>query len=416
METTQTQSSRSLGVAIQGIQGHMVRLGYSGGYLRYFDRTWGKLARFAADRGVGSLSVELTEAFLLHCGVGSTASRAPVASGQQHLIHAMRYLLEFQQHGCFQRRRSVTRVPLPDALSLILEAFMRFCTEERGIRPRSMRGRGRYVTAFLLYITSRGVSDVRSIDVETVSSFVTSLSHLMPRTLATMVSDLRSFLRYLAMEGVLPASLVERIPRIRVRKDQSIPDVWRVEDVAALLAAIDRGSPIGKRDYAIVLLAARLGMRVGDIRDLRLEDLRWDEARIERPQSKTGVPVVLPLTEEIGEALIAYLRDSRPTTTRREVFLRHLAPFEPFGPNDNLHYIVTTYRRRAGIKLAKKSHKGLHSLRHTVATRLLEAGVALETISGVMGHVSPETTRIYTKVDLAALCSAALDIDQVHHD
>jgi len=182
-----------------------------------------------------------------------------------------------------------------------------------------------------------------------------------------------------------------------------------------LLVAIDRGSPVGKRDYAIVLLAVRLGMRVGDIRDLRLEDLRWTEARIERVQTKTGVPVVLPLTEEIGAALIAYLREGRPPTARREVFLRHLAPFEPFGPYDNLYHIVTTYRRRAGIELPPKSRKGLHSLRHTVATRLLEAGVALETISGILGHRSPETTRLYTKVDLAALRSAALDLEEVPH-
>lgn len=416
METTETRSGRILGVVIQEIREHMVRLGYSRAYRRHCDRTWRKLAQFAANRGVASLSVDLTEAFLLHCGVGSSAPEAPAASGQQHLTAALRYLLEFQQHGCFQRRRSAASVRLPDALCCVLEAFVRFCTEELRIGPRTMRGRRRHVTAFLMYLTSRAVADVRSIGVETMSGFVTSLCHLMPRTLAAVVSDLRTFLRYLVMEGVVPASLVERIPRIRVRQDEKIPDVWRAEDVAALLGAIDRGSPVGKRDYAIVLLAARLGMRVGDIRDLRLEDLRWDEARIERPQAKTGVPIVLPLTEEIGEALIAYLRDGRPPTTRREVFLRHLAPFEPFGPNDNLHHIVTTYRRRAGIKLPKRSHKGLHSLRHTVATRLLEAGVALETISGVMGHISLETTRIYTKVDLAALRSAALDPEEVHHE
>jgi len=416
METTETRAGRDLGTVIQETREHLVRLGYGRVSLKHFGHAWRRLAQFAADRGVAALSVDLAEAFLLHCGVGSSAPEAPAASGQQHLIKAMRYLLEFQQHGCIQRRPSVTSVHLPDALSHILEAFVRFCTEERGIRPRSMRGRRRYVTAFLMYLASRGVPDVRCIDVETVSGFVTSLCHLIPRTLATVVSDLRSFLRYLAMEGMVPASLVERIPRLRVRQDERIPDVWRAEDVAALLAAIDRGSPVGKRDYAIVLLAARLGMRVGDIRDLRLEDLRWDEARIERPQSKTGVPVVLPLTDEIGEAVSAYLREGRPPTTRREVFLRHLAPFEPFGPNDNLHHIVTTYRRRAGIKLPKQSRKGLHSLRHTVATRLLEAGVALETISGVMGHLSPETTRIYTKVDLAALRSAALDIEEVPHE
>jgi len=413
--TTQTRSGRSLDAVIDEARGHLGRLGYSRDALRHFDGTWRRLAQFAADRGVAWLSIDLTEAFLVHCGVGSSGPEAPAASGQRYLTAAMRCLLEFQQHGCFQRRRSAASVRLPDALSHVLEAFVRFCTEELRIRPRTMRGRRHHVTAFLMYLASRRVPDVRSIGVETVSDFVTSRCHLRPRTLAVVVCDLRSFLRYLAMEGVVPASLVERVPRVRVRKDERVPDVWRAEDVAALLAAIDRGSPVGKRDYAIVLLAARLGMRVGDIRDLRLEDLRWDEARIERPQTKTGVPVVLPLTEEIGDALIAYLRDGRPPTARREVFLRHLAPFEPFGSNDNLYHIVATYRRRAGIELPKRSHKGLHSLRHTVATRLLEAGVALETISGVMGHISPETTRIYTKVDLAALRSAALDLEEVHH-
>ena len=414
--STETRTGCYLDSVIEDTRGHLVRLGYSRQSRKHFDGAWRRLEQFATERGVGCLSVDLTEAFLLHCGVGSSAPEAPAASGQQHLIKAMRYLLEFQQHGCIQRRRSATSVHLPDALSHTLEAFVRFCSEERGIRPRTLRGRRRYVAAFLMYLTHRRTSDVRSISVETVSGFVTSLCHLRPRTLATVVSDLRSFLRYLAMEGVVPASLVERIPRIRVRQDERIPDVWRAEDVAALLAAIDRGSPVGKRDYAIVLLAVRLGMRVGDIRDLRLEELRWDEARIERRQTKTGAPLVLPLTEEIGEALIAYLREGRPPTTRREVFLRHLAPFEPFGPNDNLYHIVTTYRRRAGIKLPKSSHTGLHSLRHTLATRLLEAGVALETIAGVMGHLSPESTRIYAKVDLAALRGAALDLPEVSHE
>lgn len=114
----------------------MVRLGYSRGYRRHFDRTWRKLAQYAADRGVSALSVDLTEAFLLHCYVGSFAPEASAASGQQHLTAAMRYLLEFQQHGCFQRRRSAPNVRLPDVMSHVLDAFMRFCTEERRFRPQ----------------------------------------------------------------------------------------------------------------------------------------------------------------------------------------------------------------------------------------------------------------------------------------
>jgi site-specific recombinase XerD len=417
--STQPPSDPALGTVIEETRRHMVRLGYSRASLSHFARAWRKLAQFAADTGAASLSVELTESFLRHCGVGTSGPKAPAKSGQRQLTIAMRYLLEFQRRGSLRRRPSMTRRPIPEVLSRVLDAFVRFCTEERRIRPRTMRGRLQHVRAFLTHLASRGHPDVHAIDVESVSGFISAVSAhgtLKPRTLAVMLSDLRSFFRYLTMEGLVPGSLVGQIPRIRVRPDARVPDVWRAEDIAALLAAIDRGSPLGKRDYAIVLLAARLGMRVGDIRSLRLEDLRWDDARIEVRQSKTGMPLVLPLTEEIGEALIAYLRHGRPPTTRREVFLRHLAPFEPFGQDDNLYHVVATYRRRAGIAPPKEAQKGLHSLRHTLATRLLQAGVPLETIAGVLGHASPDTTRLYTRVDLTALRSAALDLEGVRYE
>ena len=188
-----------------------------------------------------------------------------------------------------------------------------------------------------------------------------------------------------------------------------------VDDIDALLAVVDRCSACGKRDYAILLLAARLGLRVSDIRTLRLDHLLWDSERIEKKQVKGGTPLSLPLTEEIGSALIDYLRNGRPKTQYREVFLRAHAPFEPFGDNNNLYYIITTYRRRANISLPLKSRKGLHSLRHTVASRLLEANVPIETISSVMGHLSTETTKDYTKIDIKALRSVAIDLEEVDH-
>ena len=146
METTETRGGRSLDAVILETREHLVQLGYGRVSLKHFGRAWSKLAQFAADRGVASLSVDLTEAFLLRCGAGSSAPEAPAASGQRHLTKAMRYLLEFQQHGCIQRRPSVTSVHLPDALSHVLEAFVRFCTEELRIRSRTMRGRRSHVT------------------------------------------------------------------------------------------------------------------------------------------------------------------------------------------------------------------------------------------------------------------------------
>lgn len=124
-------------------------------------------------------------------------------------------------------------------------------------------------------------------------------------------------------------------------------------------------------------------MRVSDIRNLRFENLLWEQARIEINQAKSSEPLTLPLTEEIGNALIDYLRYGRPASQLREVFLRANAPFKPFGQDNNLHYIITRYHRRAAINLPVQNRKGMHSLRHTMASRLLEAGIPLETISAL---------------------------------
>ena len=117
----------------------------------------------------------------------------------------------------------------------------------------------------------------------------------------------------------------------------------------------------------------------------------------------------------MGQALIDYLRHGRPKTSRREIFLRHNAPFEPFGDRTNMHYIITKYRRKANIKLPEKSRSGLHSLRHTLASRLLEANTPVDIIAGVLGHASPETTRHYLRVDIKSLRNVALDPEEVLH-
>jgi integrase len=182
-----------------------------------------------------------------------------------------------------------------------------------------------------------------------------------------------------------------------------------------LLGAIDRSSAKGKRDYAIVLLACRLGLRAGDIRTLKLDHLHWEDSRIEITQSKTTTPLSLPLTEEVGEALIDYLRSGRPKTADREVFLKLNPPFDPFGRNNNLYDVVTYWRQLAGITFRSPQKRGIHSLRHSLATRLLEQGTAFSTIADILGHTSLESTRIYAKADVEALRSVALDTEEVNH-
>lgn len=136
--------------------------------------------------------------------------------------------------------------------------------------------------------------------------------------------------------------------------------------------SIDRGNPTGKRDYAILLIIARLGLRAVDIKDLRLENLKWDRGTIEIVQSKTKKPIVLPMLEDVGWAIIDYLKNARPITDSPFVFVRHNAPFEAFGIHAALNRILVEHIRRAGVKVPRDVPKGLHSLRHTLASTLLE--------------------------------------------
>jgi integrase len=277
-----------------------------------------------------------------------------------------------------------------------------------------MRGRIYILTSFLHFVDVQGISSLASIRPALLTDFVSSLRHLKSGTVFQHVSALRSFFRYVFAQGLTPRDFSQDLPSVRVRRrDEQIPFVWTRSEVEALLGAVERDSPLGKRNYAILLLACRLGMRVGDIRELRLEHLLWDEGRIEFPQAKTGAVLTLPMSEEVGRALIDYLRHGRPTSPRREVFLRHLAPFEPFSANANLHSIVTLYRRRAGIEATPGRSRGMHSLRHTLASHLLGADTPIETIADILGHRSVESTRVYTKVDLQALRSVALDPQEV---
>jgi len=217
------------------------------------------------------------------------------------------------------------------------------------------------------------------------------------------------------MRDILQKDLSAELPKIRVPRGATIPSVWDQELMVRLLGAVDRSSAKGKRDYAILLLACRLGLRAGDIRTLKLDNLRWVDSTIEIIQGKTDEPLSLPLSSEIGEALIDYLKSGRPQTTHREVFLKAKPPFDPFSENNRFYDIVGHWRRLAGIAFRSPQRRGIHSLRHTLATRLLEKGTPFTTIAEILGHSSLESTRIYAKADVEALRGVALDLEEVNH-
>jgi site-specific recombinase XerD len=408
---TNHEEQRSLAQLVSNTERHLETLHYAPSTIARYRSTWRSFVHFSEQEGVSDrFSEELAEQFVAARGVSlAVPAKQSIA---RHLRAAMGILGQFARCGYIhRRRRAPVSTSLQPSMAAALKEYTRYCRLQAQHSPKTVRLRRNTVARFLEVLEARSVTELSAVTPADINAFIGARRHLALETLAVEMSTLRSFLRVLFALGRLSKDLSEYVPRVRWRRYGRIPSVWKPSDVDAVLRAVDRSSPLGKRNYAILLFACRLGMRSGDIRDLRLDDLHWDQAIVSVQQSKTGRDLELPMTDELASALIDYLRCGRPTSGHREVFLRFKAPFEPLANDNNLYGILTKYRRLAGVKLDPQARRGLHSLRHTVATRLLADGVPIHKIGLILGHTSIETTRIYTMVDIEALRSAALEPD-----
>lgn len=321
---------------------------------------------------------------------------------------ALRLLLEREEDWVHKPRRQRGLTPALYAASV--PGYLSFARQHRG--RRDLRATEWVLSEFFSWLESQDVEDLGSLSPVHVRDYLASREHLQRVTVADHASQLRCFLRYLAMEGQVDSALAMAVvsPRLYARSEP--PQVLDPDTVERLIEAVDRSTALGKRDYAILLLAARYGMRPCDIRRLRLEEIHWRQHRIAFVQAKTQTPLELPLLAEVDEALVDYLRHGRPACAVREVFLRHVPPIAPFGSHNNLWAVLDRAFRASGIEPPEK-RRGLYLLRHSAATRMLGQGVPFETIADVLGHASADTTRVYAQVDIAALRSVALSVAQV---
>jgi integrase/recombinase XerD len=219
-----------------------------------------------------------------------------------------------------------------------------------------------------------------------------------------MTTALRSFLRYVRYRGDVTLDLAAAVPIVANWSMTSIPRVIASDQVRHLLTSIDRSTAVGRRDYAILILLARLGLRSGEVAFLELDDLDWNTGQL-RVHGKGGQRSDLPLPAEVGEAIVAYLRHGRPPSASRRVFLRAKAPVRGFRGASGVGSIVRHSIKRAGVNAPTF---GAHQFRHGLATEMLRQGASLADIGEVLGHRHPQTTKIYTKVDVKALRTLAL--------
>lgn len=266
---------------------------------------------------------------------------------------------------------------------------------------------------FLQYLEQAGSPRLDAITLLEVSRFIPyGGTSYQPTSLRTVLSALRHFLRFTGDAGFTVGDLTMAVPRSCGRKTLVVEPLTAGEE-RQLLAAIDRTTAVGRRDFAIMLLALRLGLRSIDIVNLRLADIHWRTSTLTIIQQKTGQRLKTPMLPDVGNAIIDYLLNGRPVSTAPHVFLRSEAPFVHLSERAGIYHVVSAAMKRAGIRQGPGHSKGPHSLRHSLAARLLAVETPLPIISGVLGHANKDTTKIYLSTDTEHLRACALGLNGI---
>ena len=279
-------------------------------------------------------------------------------------------------------------------------------------QPNTIASHRKTVFRFTDFINNRGVESYDQINLDDINAFIKIiLCNYAKASAQCYFGVLRSFLRYLHDSRITEDDFSQKVVSVPgVRQAAHLPSTLTVDQIESVLSCVDRESPMGKRDYALLLVASRLGLRASDIRNLKVEDISWEAHEIRITQAKTREPLVLPLPTDVGWAIIDYLKNARPISDAQEIFLRVVPPYISLNNPDN---VLIRYMREANIPYTRLTHHGLHILRHSLATHMLDQDIDITTIQGVLGHLNIETTKKYTGINVRQLKECALEVDLV---
>lgn len=377
--------------------------------LASLELVWKNLEGYMRGRGIVEFSRGVGMAFLEeHCRFSSDPNSSP----NQKSLRAIELLGDFQQHERILIRRNKRTDDIAEPFRSCFQTFIDH-RKATGISPKTLESNLVYLKRFSKYLVEHSVGSPDKIDIADIHGFLqfTAAAYHTPTVYCTSCL-LRVLFQYLYDKQILVRNLSLQVPTVKCSKKSKVPSAYTQEEVHRLLASVDRGNPKGKRDYAILLIASRLGIRASDICRLTFANFKWESNIIELQQEKTDKPLVLPLLNDVGEAVIDYIQYGRPAVNTQVVFLRLSAPIEPMQA-PTLHSIVTHYMNQAKIQIPEGKKHGPHALRHSLASALLHNDTPMPVISEILGHTDTESTSVYLKIDTLHLRDYALGVPAI---
>ena len=385
----------------------LIKANASKNYQTVFKRVSRNFIVYAQEHSIDTFSIDHGIQFLEdHYSMSQRMSERKWNGVYLRCINAM---AEYQLTGTVDMYLVSTRKKyfFPEAFEESAEAYLSY-RKRIGISAKSIQLSRLYLSRFFAFLNTKDVLSLDTVTVPLVLDFLKSLTSFEKPTINCMMRAVRYYLKYCYDNEIMQEDLFSKLPNPHYNRQSRLPSTYTEEEVRKTLETIDLGNPCGIRDYAIILLIARLGLRSSDVANLRFSNIDWENDRIRLTQVKTGNPLELPLLSDVGEAIIRYLKNARPKTESDHVFVRVQPPYIAFH-SGAVGALVHEHLLRAGIHLEGRK-SGSHALRHSLASRLLEHEIPLPVISEILGHVNTQTTMTYLRIDINELKKCALEV------
>lgn len=402
----ETTNTATVGIRqlIEAVKAQMSKLGYKNSSIERMDDVWRNLAIYCEQHTDGVLTEESAKGFVLDV-YGSVLGEKGALHNVSRAIHLLQ---DFRQFGMIFKQSHATLKTFSEAYNALFEGFLESLRKD-GSSEGTIKTYCGQLFRFEYFLVNNGLDRFSQIELHHLNEYIETLNSFSSGTARGIIKLLGRLSDYAVANGWHSKSFSNALPEIHRTHNYKLPIIFTPEEVKRILKSVDHDNALGKRNYAVLLLVARLGLRISDVRLLRFESIDWQNKRISIIQKKTGVPLELPLPEDAGWAIIDYLKHGRPETDCEYIFVRHVAPYDAL--TDNFHETVINAVRKAGVKVPEDKSVGMHTFRHSIATAMLSNGVKLTDISQTLGHTTPESTRIYLGMGAELLRQCALEVN-----
>jgi site-specific recombinase XerD len=402
--------------SISAIMEWQAQQGISASRLKSFQNVYNVFNRYVSEKGITQIDGGVCLEFIFQ-KTGKRYKCFECVVSDKRVDYRMRPLLLLLRHledGQLTNDIRKTKPPYVCPAVYVVE-YEAFCEELAycGYSKATVCSNTRTVQFLLSYLYAQGVAAFEDITIQHIENYLRTHDGKSIKYIGTILYVFRKFFSFLFDRGFLADNLAVKLPKVRIQRNATIPYGWSKPDIQKLLGVIDREDPKGKRDYAMLLIAIRLGLRISDIRNLKQSSINWSRQTINLNMMKTGQLIELPLLKDVGWAIIDYMKNGRPASNSECVFIRHRAPFNAIGGIGSFTKELHRYIVKAGIKIPDGQRRGMHSLRNALAANMLEIKSPLPIISEALGHQSVRTTGLYLKIDLDGLRKCALDPEEV---